>query len=168
MSREQRKQIQTGDLLAWSSLGAGKSNFLLNLVRIMTMSDYGHVSVAWVRDGELYHVEATMPKIRVAKILPSDRFYTVPMTPRGSGGLDMSFFSDKIGMRYSVKDALRAFFGIAVEQDESYQCAELTNEFYKSRGIDLGDAFTPMRVVNAALDLDCARLIKVNPDPLPT
>lgn len=172
MSRAQRQLIQTGDLLAWSSLGAGKSNAVLNLVRWATLSDYGHVSVAWVRDGDLFHVEATMPRIRVAKILPSDRFYHISMSKCIDDvcelqGLNMDFFNDKVGLRYSILDALRAYFGLIPKADDRYQCAELTREYYATLGIDLGKTLTPTGIVQAALDLPGSRMIKINPEPLP-
>lgn len=164
MSCNSRDDIKTGDLLAWSDYSKEHSTFWLKLVRLATMSEFGHVSVAWRQGEQLFHVEAVMPFIRVVPVPEGESFFYIPMSrflktpPRMS-----EFFSDKIGQRYSVLDAVKAYLGIATQHDNNWQCAELSNAFYAEHGVDLGSkAMTPSRVVYAALDECGASLMRIN------
>ena len=58
MSCPQRDQIRAGDLLVWDKSPSNTESIWIKIVRFVTVSDFGHVSVA-IREGEtLYHVEA--------------------------------------------------------------------------------------------------------------
>lgn len=146
-----RESIKSGDLLIWSkNIRNSKSNFYLNLIRFFTRSEYAHVAVAWILEGRLFIVEATEPVLRITPVKDYDEFYHLSM--------DVSFTKesedwliDKIGLTYSIMDAIRAYLGKTVKNDRRYQCAELSNEFYKFHNIDLGDAFTPTAIVSKAL-----------------
>lgn len=147
-------KIESGDLLAWSkSSGDFIDRTVVALVRMATMSEYAHVGVAYVENGTVYVVEATTPVVRKIRLSEKEVFYHVPM------GLELidakksfEFFNDKIGLDYSYMDAVRAFLGTRLEKDNCWQCAELTNYFYQSVGVDLGNAWTPSAVVNSAME----------------
>lgn len=144
--------IKTGDLLAWSASPSGE-DIWIKLVRLLTMSNFGHVSVAWVIDGRLFHVEAVIPKIQIKEIPKDSQFYYVPMPLSRSSGADMTFFNDKVGMRYSFMDALRAFLGLTTKSDDHWQCAELVHAYYESKGVTLNArSMTPTNIVDAALE----------------
>lgn len=147
-----RDSIKSGDLLVWSkdTRGRGKSAFFLNLVRLMTRSEFAHTAIAWNIEGRLYVVEATIPYVRIMPIRPADEFYHIPMNIDWNINCE-KFLLDKLGLDYSFMDGIRAFLGKTVEEDDDWQCAELVNYFYKEIGIDLGNAFTPNKVVRAAL-----------------
>lgn len=158
-----RDNIKTGDLLAWSRYRESKSSLWLNVVRFGTMSEYGHVSVAWRKGDQLFHVEATSPRIRVTSIPLDESFYYVPMSRQFPGEVDMSFFMDKVGLKYSFFDAVRAFLGLSVKQDDRWQCAELSNAFYRHSGLQISEsAVTPSRMVQAAMSTCDQPLIKVS------
>lgn len=146
--------IQSGDLLAWKKDSQSViSDTLVQGIRAMTKSRYGHVGIAWrCHDGlddELFVIEATFPKIRAARLCISNDFHCVPMglqwTPPGKG-----FLIDKIGKSYSIADAARAFYGIQLKDDDEYQCVELAHYFYEKYGIVLQHDFTPGGIVKAA------------------
>lgn len=149
MSYEVRNNIQTGDLLVWSD-----GNIWMDFVRLMTLSNYGHVSIAW-RFGDqfsdLYHVEANVPKIRYQRITDDRKFYVIPMRKHFKRDVDLFFFDDKVGLKYSFMDAIRAYLGVSLAADDRWQCAELAHAFYLHHGVDLKKAFTPSKIVEAAL-----------------
>jgi hypothetical protein len=62
------------------------------------------------------------------------------------------FLLDKIGDSYSVKDAIKGYFGILKADDDRWQCAELANVFYRHIGLDFGNAYTPAKLVQSVLD----------------
>lgn len=146
-----REKLKNGDLLGWRRLDSiRKSDFYLNLVRVATFSDFGHVSIVWNRNSITGHVEASLPRIRQAPIMNGE-IYVIPM------GLDLSdsdmgsFFSDKLGLKYSARDAVLGYLGKVPREEDRYQCAELSLEFYRSRGIDLPDAYTPGKLMRQTL-----------------
>lgn len=147
-----RNSVETGDLLAWDKSPSGTESIWIKLVRFFTVSDYGHVSVAWREDGVLYHVEAVMPYIRKAVVPLDQNFYLIPLADKLQSPVGMEFFDDKIGNRYSVLDAIRAYFGVVTKHDNRWQCAELVAEFYKEQGLDLEPrSMTPAHVVRSAM-----------------
>lgn len=154
-------RIQSGDLLAWRrDSHSTYSDLVLQGIRFATGEKYGHVGIAWrCHDGlddELFVIEATMPKIRIAHVTVDSRdFDCVPMglnwDPKGK-----EFLMRRQGYPYSIADAIRAFIGLRIdkavkpEKDNKYQCVELAHDFYKVMGIDLGNNYTPGRFVRAA------------------
>jgi len=161
-----RSNVQTGDLIAWSGVTKDKSSLWLNLVRLGTMSNYGHVSVAWRIGPELYHYEATMPRIRVTKITDQAQFYFLPISKYLSKPADQSFFADKIGLRYSLLDAFRAYLGLTVHDDHRYQCAELSKQFYSSQGLEVHPKrLTPSGLIDAFMNEFDLPLMQVSGSP---
>lgn len=156
-----REEIKTGDLLAWSQSPGGHESIWIKIVRLFTMSDYGHLSVAWKRgNGKLYHVEAVIPRIRITEVPVNQSFWLIPMSELIDAPVDMSFFDDKIGMKYGILDALRGYFGRVTKRDDKWQCAELTAEYYLNQGIELKPrSMTPSRVVAAATSLCNMRIL---------
>lgn len=164
MACHSRDSIKTGDLLAWSDYSRGHSSFWLKVVRFLTSSEYGHVSVAWRINGVLFHVEAVMPKIRLTPVREDESFFHLPIAKEVPQDINMElYFSDKIGKDYSVVDAIRAYFGLSVKDDDKWQCAELAADFYKHHGLDLGaKPVTPSGVVYAALNEAGVSLVGIN------
>jgi hypothetical protein len=148
-----RQAIKSGDLLIWKkSKKSLISNWTIELIRFFTRSDFAHVGIAWVMDGRVFVVEATQPVVRLTIVKDNDEFYHAPMVVEWSDTSE-EYLIDKIGLKYGVFDAIRAFLGKTLDNDRRYQCAELANEFYKTHGIELGDAFTPSKLVEAVLRL---------------
>lgn len=138
--------VKNGDLLIWSEDRQNRiSNMFLKMVRFFTMSEYAHVGIAvWIND-ELHVVEATIPEIRIAKVVDTPWHVSVPASVWND--TSSSFLMAQVGKSYSFLDCLRAYLGLRVNDNDSWQCAELSREFYLLGGIDLGKAYTPNRVV---------------------
>lgn len=159
-----RSDIKSGDLLVWKrSKFSKKSNFYLNIIRFSTRSEYAHVAIAWRLEGRLFLVEATQPILRITPVRTADEFYHVPMSVNWDS-ISESWLLDKVGLKYSILDAVRAYLGKTIEDDNRYQCAELAHEFYETHGIDLGDAYTPSALVSAALEKRHTTLNFINAD----
>ena len=148
--------IRSGDLLAWksdpySSIG----DFFTQSIRVLTRSQYGHVGIAWrCHDGigdELFVIEATIPRIRVARVVADSSFDCIPMYVPWEA-YNKEFLVSKIGLPYSYMDALRAFYGWTLEdKDDRWQCAELSNEFYQASGLYFTHDNTPKGLINSIL-----------------
>lgn len=157
--------IESGDLLCWKKDShSSTSDFLIQSIRLLTRSEYGHVGIAWrCHDGiddELFVIEATIPKIRVSRVMVDRDFDCIPMhVPWNRKGKD--FLVSKLGNPYSTLDAFRAFFGITLKDDDSFQCVELAHYFYEVYGLNLVHDFTPGGLVKAAEKYNGRRALRV-------
>ena len=164
MQQYKREDIQSGDLLIWTGDNVdGKSAIYLKLVRLLTMSDYGHVSIAWKVKDRLFHVEATQPEITFERVKDQDSFYHIPMNLNATTAQMNSFFDNKLGMKYSFADAIRAYLGMTVKRDDRWQCVELCNYFYRSMGLNLGEVYVPNRFVEAVMTKTGQPLVRHGP-----
>ena len=148
------QDVQSGDLLAWGgSRHSALSNLMINSIRMLTRADFGHVGIAWrVNDGvsdDILVIEACIPRIRAQRVFLDDKVVAVPMNVSWSEKAK-TFLTEKIGLPYSPMDAIRAYFGKTLADDDSWQCAELCHWFYQEVGINLFHDFTPGGLVGAA------------------
>lgn len=156
--------VKTGDLLVWTKdQQSFKSNLFLKVVRFFTQSEFAHVGIAyWVGD-RLCVIEATIPEVRIYPLSNKDEFYHIAM----DADVDLEtedWLLDKVGLPYSFMDCLRAYFGYVSSNNQSYQCAELCNEFYRKVGIELGTVYTPSKLVYSAISLLDTKITLVNPE----
>jgi len=153
---EAKKFIKSGDLIAvshqpWSSV----SDIESHIVRIMCESEYSHVAVAYIKDGEPHLIEAVVPEVSInplEKYLDFGFFWLsvdVPMSEE-----EESYALSKLGQSYSKLEAVAGFMDLLdVGGDEFWQCSELTISMRKMSGVDLGSRATPAAVVQKALSL---------------
>lgn len=160
-----KEDILSGDILVWGDVSNGKGSIYLKLVRLLTISDYGHISIAWrTPAGTLTHVEATQPVIRRSIILPGDTFYCIPTGLNVENEKMEKFFRGKLGSPYSFRDAVFSYLGLLPKEDNRWQCVELANVFCKEFGIDLGDVYIPNEFVRAMMDKPYSSLRHIPPD----
>ena len=158
---QHRSQIRSGDLLVWSKNPRNKlSNLLLFIIKLFTQSTYAHVGIAWKVGKRLFVIEATMPQVRIIPVSEREEFYHIPLNIEWKKDYEV-FLLDKIGLDYSVFDAINAFLGKRLEKDDRWQCAELANEFYRSIGIELGNAYTPGDLVESVLETQGTSIYKI-------
>lgn len=157
------KDLKTGDLLVWENPSISKGVWSwMKFIRLFTLSNFGHVSVV-VNGGEnAFHIEASYPVIRFAPIPENATIYVVPMELGITPSEAMKFFKDKIGLRYGILDALRAWIGLTLKDEDKWQCAELSLAFYRHFGLKLSDAFTPRELVRTIMEGCNKPLIKLN------
>lgn len=157
--------IQSGDLLAWRrDSHSTTSDVLIQTIRVLTHSDYGHVGIAWrCHDGlddELFVIEATMPKIRLSRVVPDRDFDCVPMGLSWNN-TGKKFLVSKLGLPYSPMDAFRSGVGLKLKADNKWQCAELAHYFYEVYGLKLVHNFTPGGLVKSAEKYTGQRALRV-------
>lgn len=148
---ETRLNIQSGDLLAWSTRGCKSMRDLqLNIVRAFTRSEYDHVAIAWVVGGRVFVIEATPPLVRIYPLAKLTPFYHVPMDIAWKPEYD-EYLLAKVGEKYSVWQAIVSYF-TKPRVDREWQCAELVVDFWDNIGLCLECDITPSGVVEVALD----------------
>lgn len=146
--------LKTGDLLVWGKAPIQRKALnYLDIVRVATTSNFGHVSVVWDEGPELSHVEAVKPVIVKRKIMKSNGLYVIQMGLNISDKEMVEFHRDKLGLKYGTLDAFRAWLGITLKDENKWQCAELCLEFYRSLGLDIPNAFTPTDLVTTVMDV---------------
>lgn len=144
-----RGMLQSGDLLAWSGNYTGPT-LIRNIIRFFSMSEYSHVGICIRLEDRVYVVEATINSIRLVPLSEKDEFYHIPMNIEWKPGYN-EMVTKYVGLTYSWMDAIRAYLGIDVKNDDKWQCAELANDFYKKLGLDFGKNLTPSRLVKQVL-----------------
>ncbi len=147
---EYKDKIKSGDLLVWGSTSSGQQTGLLTkIIRLMTMSEYSHVGIAYVDTGRPLVFEAVIPHVRLYPLRINEPFYHIPIDVNWNDG-SLNFLLSKVGQEYSVLDAIRGYFG-KPNVDNKWQCVELADAFYKNSGMDFGDVYTPSTLVEAVL-----------------
>lgn len=147
-----KQSLQNGDLIGWRRSGPeNKGGFYLNLVRVATFSEFGHVSIVWNKGSVPGHFEAVQPKLQHSEI-PQGESYAIPLGLNLSDSDMQSFFFDKEGLRYSFRDAILGYLGLVPKEEDRWQCAELSLEFLRHFGLKLPDAHTPSRLMRKTLE----------------
>lgn len=164
MTSYKRDDIKSGDLLVWSRAPHG--GFWLKLVRLMTVSDYGHLSIAWKIGDSLNHIEAVMPRIHAVPVPTDASFYVIPMSGIITDADNMEPMKEALGKRYSIVDAIRGYLGIQVENNDAWQCVELSDHYFQSKGVTVKSRFlTPSRYVKKLMGLTGLGLFRVESSP---
>jgi len=143
--------IKSGDVLVFSKTKidslAGLFGFI---VRFFTMSEFSHVGIAWVNNGEYSIVEAQIPEVRMSPLGSKGSFYYIPMDLDLDPN-ELQILLDKVGEKYSMWEAIKAYFRRNKVDDDQWICVDLLQYFYNKLGIDIGDNHTPSDIVNHLL-----------------
>ena len=151
--RDNKSLIHSGDLLVWEhGNGTILDTLGLGLVKYLTKSRYAHVGIAFKLLDTLYVIEAVPSAgVRIAQVGDKDSFYFIAMNIDWQVS-HQSILFHKLGDSYSFIDDIKAYFGEHInEKDRKWQCVELAHYFYKSIGLDLGNVFTPVKMVEKLL-----------------
>lgn len=143
-----RDSIKSGDLLAFSHVGWGSwYAWKIQIVRMMTRSEFSHVALAWVVGGRVFVLEAVIPLVRIYPLSKLGDFYHLPLNKNWCWAEE--FALAHVGTPYSQLKAIRAFFK-PVLHDGVTECAEYVSEVLRLADVDLGRVATPTAVVRAA------------------
>ena len=145
------EHLQNGDLIFWRGDVPGKVMSYLNLVRFATLSDFGHVSIAWPNADGPCHVEATTPKIHYVTLPQDAEVFVTPLRLGLDNATMANYFADKIGKRYSVLDAVRGYLGLTSAEPDRWQCAELAEDFLNTHGVSMRGGTTPSRLLQRVM-----------------
>lgn len=152
--------VKSGDILIWSDSFKGASRYGA-IIRACTASEYTHAGIALNIDGQLYVAEANIPVVRVVKVSSYNRVYYL-QTPNCYSAEGRDFIYSKLGLKYSYVDAICSLFGFTLSDENRWQCAEFVVEYLKVFGHDLGSAYTPSKLVRAAMEQFNSPLIRLN------
>lgn len=157
--------IQSGDLLAWSHDPYSTwTDLTLKTIGKLTKSKYGHLGIAWrCHDGlddELFVIEATIPKVRMARVTTDRPFHCVPMNVEWNN-FNKTFLLSKLDYPYGIIDAIRGGLGWKTRRDMKLQCAELAHAFYEASGIFLRKEYTPGKLVTNAVEYTGNKIYRV-------
>ncbi len=158
--KDYRKNIKSGDLLAWTSNGFSYMSILGQIVRIFTRSEYSHVAVAWWSGNRLFMIEAIPPQVRIYPLGERLPFFHIPMNIDWKEGY-ADYLLERVGEPYSMYEAVKAFLS-KPDNNSTWECAELCNRFYKNIGIDFGNSNVPSTLVMSALNRNNSSLVYVN------
>jgi hypothetical protein len=124
-----RDRIDDGDVVAYSFRRGWFTSwyaFKVNFVRLAQMSEYSHIGFVQWQDGRLWLVDAVTPFVR--NIPLSDDLPCFIVSGRGLTPEQRLKAMALVGKaRYSIWDAIKAFFGVNDREDDRISCGELVN-----------------------------------------
>jgi len=120
-----REHIRGGDLLAWSHRGLDSwYDFKVQLVRMVTRSEYSHVAMAFPCGNRLLVLEAVIPRVRIyplSMLLPCEWFPLNLDWTRENEDIALG----TVGQGYSQLQAVIGYFRKAKgPPDKLWSCAE--------------------------------------------
>lgn len=152
---EKRSQIKSGDLLAWSHrVPPWRSwhDFKVWAVRLVQMSEYSHVGIAYWEDGRLYVLEAVTPRPRKVLLSESLPCYHTNLNlhwTNSAYALAMDY-THNAAYEYSAWEAIKAFFGLNSRRNKRIECGELAMTLIERCGVFLDCRDIPADIVLAA------------------
>jgi hypothetical protein len=134
---EIRSKIKSGDVLAWSHRGwKTLHDVQVQLVRVLTQSEYSHVGIAWVVAGRVFVIEAVGTGVRIMPLSMTLPFYHIGCGKSYWSKDTEKFLLSTVGARYSKIDAMLAFFNaLAVGENDTWQCSELVHKALSEGGL---------------------------------
>ncbi len=123
-----RHELKSGDIVFWSHTDwRSKNGILLNIVRVFTKSNFGHVALVWRTGGRIFLIEAAPPLVRIVPL--SDRLpcyiARIPFTVNRE---TINYALSQVGKPYSKWEAIKAFFNKNTDGESNWECAKLVNK----------------------------------------
>lgn len=148
---EARKDLKSGDLLAWSHERWNSwYDVKIQLVRMFTRSEYCHVGVCWCVSGRVFVLEAVSNGVRIFPLSRLTPFYWISMRSTWESEVE-AWALRQVGELYSEWQAVLGGLNLLKPGEDSiWQCAEYVLEVLRRCGVDLGTIATPNAVVLSA------------------
>lgn len=118
------------------------------------------MGIAWRFGNRLFVIEATIPHVRIIPVSVKDEFYHIPMDVTTTEEAE-EFIFEQIGKPYSIWDAMKAYMGNTLEDQDRYQCAELAMAFYRKLKVQLDCLAIPSDLVNEILSKNATSITLV-------
>jgi len=154
---EIRKELKTGDLLAWDKVKKDtKGNFVLYWYQKILKAKYVHVGVVAKIGKRYFVIEATPPVVRIYPISLLSDFVLIKTNldlSKGNKSRYLNILFKELGKKYSIFDLVRNIFRVK-NNKSTYYCSELAGYFYKETGlIDDKDkaGFTPDSLIETVM-----------------
>lgn len=150
-----RDKIRTGDVIAYSLSGWDvKNKFILDAIRVLTMSEYNHVGIAVVENDRVMLLEATRPYSRIYPLSKTGSFYHIPMNLEITDNSKLFKF---IGLPYSYSKAIASLWSNPEPSSdllsEGTYCTELCVRALREYGstLDYRNGSTPGGFIETCL-----------------
>lgn len=152
---ETREEIQSGDLIAFSHYKwASPRDWLSQVVRFFSFTEYCHIGVAIVLGGRVWLAESVSPTVRLVPLsnFAKDGFFVIP-TRNPMGNDELEYLLSRVGVsKYSKWQAIKAYLDkLELGADDLFECAEYTICARRLSGLDLGNRAVPAAIVKEAL-----------------
>jgi len=147
-----KKEIQTGDLLAWETTSInGFFDFLLFLYQKIFKARFTHVGVAVRINGRVFMVDATPPMVRLFPVSMTRDFYLIKTNIKATEK-HIDILLSRLGNRYSLLDMIRGILNFKKDDTKDY-CSDLVGDFYNQIGYinDENAGRTPDTIVEAII-----------------
>lgn len=119
-----RPLIQSGDVIFQSHRPLRSwYDLQVQIVRMMTRSEWSHVGLAWAVGGRLFMLEAVSAGVRIFPMSRAGDFTWVQRGAFTTGQEELALAH--VGEPYSKWDAIRSYFGASNNQDTNWFCSEL-------------------------------------------
>ena len=119
-----RPLIQSGDVIFQSHRPLRSFYDLqVQIVRMMTRSEWSHVGLAWSVGGRLFMLEAVSAGVRIFPMSRAGDFTWVQRGGFTSGMEELALAH--VGEPYSKWAAIRSYFGASNNTDTNWFCSEL-------------------------------------------
>lgn len=132
-----RQTIKTGDLLFWTG-----NCFECRIVRVFTGSTYSHVGIAWVVGDRIFVLEATPPVVRIYPLSNKVPFFLVK-APEELSAKALTFALEHVGKPYSRWEAIKAYLGLLLDKNKTWECVEYTQETWRVDGYSMNVRAVP-------------------------
>lgn len=142
---EYRKNIQSGDVLAWTNRTSHKSIGSM-FIRYFTQSEYHHVGLAWVCHRRVLVLEAKFPYVRIVPLSSLLPCYVIKMDNMLSNSAIERALSLVGVAKYSIPESIRSYFKIN-SKDDKWQCVEYVKDVLNINGTPLTCKDTPSDLV---------------------
>ena len=152
-----RSQIKSGDVLAWNHRSWSTwYDIKIQLVRIVTRSEFIHTGTAWVIGGRIFVIESVIPYVRIVPLSNLLDCYWIPMGLENEWNSVEDYALNFVGRaEYSqVKATLQMVKDSSPVDNSRWFCSKLTNELLRKIGIQsCRHPVTPSALVDHLLNL---------------
>jgi len=153
---EARPKIKSGDVLAWNHR-SWKSwyDIKIQLVRILSRSEYIHTGTAWVVGGRVFVIESVIPYVRIVPLSSLLDCYWIPMDLEDRWQDVEEYALNFVGKaKYSQVEAVAQMVkGDSPVENKRWFCSKLTNELLVRMGFPRCPApVTPSALVDHLLN----------------
>ena len=151
-----RDKIRSGDVLAWTHR-TWKTwyDIKIQLIRIVTRSEYVHTGVAWVIGGRVFVIESVIPTVRIVPLSSLLDCYWIPLDEEDKWiGTAEEYTLSLVGKaEYSQIEAIKSSYKKGDPEDRTkWYCSKLSSIILNKMGRNIGVINTPSDVVNELLD----------------
>ena len=152
-----RNQIKSGDVLAWNHRSwRSWYDIKIQMVRILSRSEFIHTGTAWVVGGRVFVIESVIPYVRIIPLSSVLDCYWIPMDLEDKWSSVEDYALNFIGKGpYSQTESiLQMVKDSSPAENNKWFCSKLTNELLRKMEVQsCAHPVTPSALVDHLLNL---------------